>query len=104
MGTMVNRQRDSQLGSVIDGAEKLLAATADLSESKLVSIRSSLEKDLEAARTHLEDLEAALKARATSVDTYVHQKPWQAIGVAAGAGIVTGAVLGAVAFRKDRHG
>jgi predicted ABC-type sugar transport system permease subunit len=31
---------------------------------------------------------------------YVHANPWQAIGVAAGAGVVAGVLVGAVAFRR----
>ena len=71
-----------------------------MSEDRLVDIRKSLESDLEAARDYLEKLEAGLKNQATNVDDYVHANPWQAIGVAAGAGVLTGVLVGAVAFRR----
>lgn len=86
----------SHLGGVIDGAESLLAATADLGEDKLVDLRERLQADLELARDQLEKLETQLKERVTSVDDYVHENPWQAIGVAAAAGVI----VGAIAFRK----
>jgi ElaB/YqjD/DUF883 family membrane-anchored ribosome-binding protein len=60
----------------------------------------TLEADLEAAREHLEELEGRIKERATSVDEYVHENPWQAVGVAAGAGLVLGVLMGASAFRR----
>jgi len=90
----------SHLGGVIDGAEALVAATADFGEDKLGDIRKTLKEDLEAAREHLEKLEAGIKANASSVDDYVHENPWQSIGVAAGAGVLTGVLVGAVAFRR----
>jgi ElaB/YqjD/DUF883 family membrane-anchored ribosome-binding protein len=34
------------------------------------------------------------------VDEYVHENPWQAVGVAAGAGLVLGVLMGASAFRR----
>jgi ElaB/YqjD/DUF883 family membrane-anchored ribosome-binding protein len=90
----------STIGGVIDGAEALVEATANLGEDKLVGIRKSLQQDLEAAREHLEKLEAGIKNQATNVDDYVHENPWQSIGVAAGAGVVTGVLVGALAFRR----
>lgn len=84
---------------MIDGAEALVAATAELSEDKLVDIRESLVRDPEAARKHLEKLEAGLKTQATGVDDYVHENPWQSIGIAAGAGVLAGLLVGATAFR-----
>jgi ElaB/YqjD/DUF883 family membrane-anchored ribosome-binding protein len=84
------------LGGVIDGAEALVAATADVGEGKIVDLRESLQAELEAARDQLEKLETDLKDRATSIDDYVHENPWQAIGVAAAAGVL----VGAIAFRR----
>lgn len=86
----------SSLSGVIDGAEALVAATADLGEDKLEGLRTNLQAELEAAREHLSSLENTLKDRATAVDEYVHDHPWQAVGVAAAAGFVAGAL----AFRR----
>jgi ElaB/YqjD/DUF883 family membrane-anchored ribosome-binding protein len=86
----------SHLSGVIDGAEALVAATADLGEDKIGDLRKQLQHDLEVARDHLGRIESELKGRVTGVDTYVHENPWQAIGMAAAAGIV----VGAIAFRK----
>jgi ElaB/YqjD/DUF883 family membrane-anchored ribosome-binding protein len=91
-----NHKNTSHLNGVIDGAEALVAATADLGEDKLVGLRKQLQADLEIARDHLERIESELKTRATGIDDYVHENPWQAIGIAAAAGVI----VGAVAFRK----
>jgi ElaB/YqjD/DUF883 family membrane-anchored ribosome-binding protein len=95
-----HRGATSHIGGVIDRTEALLAATAELSDEKLVSLRESLEGDLEAARGHLEQLEVALKRKATFVDEFVHENPWPVIGVAAGAGVLSGVLVGALAFRR----
>jgi len=90
----------SRIGGVIDGAEALVAATADMSEDRLVDIRESLKKDLEVAREHLEKLEAGLRNQASGVDELIHENPWRAVGFAAGAGVLAGVLVGAVAFRR----
>ncbi|HEY4118182.1 MAG TPA: hypothetical protein VGM56_10010 [Byssovorax sp.] len=86
----------SHLGGVIDGAEALLAATADMGEERIVDVRDALKADLEAAREQLERIEGQLKGRVESVDDFVHENPWQAVGVAAAAGVL----VGAMAFRR----
>jgi ElaB/YqjD/DUF883 family membrane-anchored ribosome-binding protein len=89
----------SPIDGVIHGAEALLAATADLGEEKLEDLRTTLHEDLEAARKQLGKLEARVAERATGIDDYVHENPWQVIGAAAVAGVIVGA-LGAIAARK----
>ena len=86
----------SSLDGVIDGAEALVEATAGFSEEKVANLRKTLQADLEAARTTLARLETSVKERANVVDEYVHENPWQAIGVAAAAGVI----VGALAFRR----
>jgi ElaB/YqjD/DUF883 family membrane-anchored ribosome-binding protein len=90
------RHDASHIAGLIDGAEALVAATADLGEEKVVAVRDSLQADLEVARAQLERLESDLKERAIGIDDYVHENPWQAIGVAAAAGVL----VGAIAFRR----
>jgi ElaB/YqjD/DUF883 family membrane-anchored ribosome-binding protein len=95
---MTKKQKNgaSHLDGVIDGAEALLAATADVGEGKIVDLRTQLQADLESARAQLAKLETGIKDRANAVDEFVHDNPWQAIGVAA----VAGVLVGAMAFRK----
>lgn len=86
----------SALSGVLDGAEALVEATADLGEEKLEGIRASLQSELVIARRQLEKLEGKLLERATGIDDYVHENPWQAIGVAGAVGVL----VGAIAFRR----
>ncbi|MBN2194989.1 MAG: DUF883 family protein [Polyangiaceae bacterium] len=98
-GRRKHKNGASHIGGVIDGAEALVNATADMSESGIDDIRKSLEGDLEAARAYVEKLEVGLVNRASGANEFVHEKPWQSIGVAVGAGVAVGVILGAVAFR-----
>jgi ElaB/YqjD/DUF883 family membrane-anchored ribosome-binding protein len=46
----------------------------------------------------LADAEAAIvaksRAAARATDTYVHESPWTAVGVAAGVGLLVGLIIG----------
>lgn len=88
----------SAIRSEISDAEDTLAATADQVGEKMAKLRSRIEKRLREAKFRLIDAEEALLARtreaAHAADKYVHESPWTAIGVAAGAGLVVGLLLG----------
>lgn len=99
-GSRKHKNGAAHSGGVLDGAEAMVAAAADAGEAKLAGVRHGLEKELRMARAHLTKLEADLESQMASVDHYVHANPWQAVGVAAGVGVVAGVVLGAVAFRR----
>lgn len=86
----------STIDNVLDGAEALVAATADMGEENLESLRSSLQHELQAARKQLQRLEGKVKEQAVGIDDYVHENPWQAIGVAGALGVL----VGAIAFRR----
>jgi ElaB/YqjD/DUF883 family membrane-anchored ribosome-binding protein len=86
------------LQRVITDAEELLHATAGETEGKVVEMRERIRENLSAARHKLLDIEEsiALKAReaARATDEYVHEHPWQAIGTAAGVGLLIGLLIG----------
>jgi ElaB/YqjD/DUF883 family membrane-anchored ribosome-binding protein len=58
---------------------------------------TTLDENLKAARERLEQLEDLVlqrsKAAAQATDTYVRAHPWQAVGIAAGIGLVIGLLL-----------
>jgi len=84
-------------GAVVD-AEALLKATANQGGEKLVEVRAKAEESLKVAKARMADAQAELlvktKAAAKATDVYVHENPWQAIGVAAGVGVVIGLLIG----------
>lgn len=91
----------SEVKSLIADVEDLVARIADLKDADVARVRG---KVLQAVSTAKESLSAStdvLRRRAqravTSADDYVHESPWQAIGIAA----VVGAVVGILASRRS---
>ena len=87
----------ADLKAVVSDAEELLRATKDAAGEKVSAARARAEATIGKARAKLESLDDEVVARAKdaakSADDYVHEHPWNAIGIAAAAGIVIGVVL-----------
>jgi ElaB/YqjD/DUF883 family membrane-anchored ribosome-binding protein len=95
------RSRDAlvkDFSDVLVEAETLLKQAAKESGEKATDLRSQVETKLRAAKLKLQELQdealdqAKVAARVT--DDYVHDNPWQAIGVAAAIGMLVGLVIG----------
>lgn len=88
----------SDIKSVISEAEDLLGATADQTGEKIAHLRVRIQARLRDARLRLTEAEALLvtktKAAARATDEYVHESPWTAVGIAAGAGLLVGLIIG----------
>lgn len=88
----------SDLKSVIDDARDLLRNTGQQVDEGYQSARSRFESTLQNAASGLHSLEdsAASKAKDTmkSADQYVHDHPWQSVGIGALAGLIFGIVIG----------
>ncbi len=88
----------ADLKLVIADAEELLQITSAQTGDKVAELRLRMADNLRAARLKLADVDAAVrdKAReaARATDDYVHENPWRSIGVAAGAGLVIGLLIG----------
>lgn len=83
---------------VIADAEALLKATANQGGEAVANLRAKTEASLAAAKVKMEDAQEALvektREAARAADDYVHDKPWHAVGVAAGIGLVIGLLIG----------
>jgi len=83
---------------VVADAEALLKATANQGGEKLAEVRARAEESLKVAKARMADAQAELlvktRAAAKATDVYVHENPWQAIGVAAGVGVAVGLLIG----------
>lgn len=83
---------------VVADAEALLKATANQGGEKLAEVRAKAEESLRVAKARMLDAQDALLAKtreaAKATDTYVHENPWKAVGVAAGVGLVIGLLIG----------
>ena len=89
-----NEKLVSDFKAVVADTEELLRLTADQTGDKAVEVRARLREKLAGAKVKLQELEAAViektKAAARATDEYVHENPWKAVGVAAGAGFLLG--------------
>lgn len=65
---------------------------------KLAEVRAKAEESLRVAKARMLDAQEALilktKAAAKATDVYVHENPWNAVGVAAGLGVLIGFLIG----------
>lgn len=87
----------ADLRLVISDAEELLRATASQAGETLATARAKVRDSLDSAKAGLGPLgeEAAEQARAAAraADDYVREHPWQAVGIAALAGIALGLLV-----------
>ncbi len=83
---------------VAQDVEELLRATASQTGEKIAAARTRAEETLRSARMRLsetsDDVAESARAAANAADDYVRDNPWQAVGIAAGIGLVVGLVLG----------
>ena len=91
----LNQQQQlvTDMKSVIADAEDMLQATADQAGEKVATMRARIQERLHGAKVRLGEAEAALVA-ARATDTYVHESPWTAVGIAAGVGLLVGLIIG----------
>ena len=88
----------ADLKLVVSDAEELLRATASQAGEKVAVARERIQASLASAKVKLNDAERAAmekaKEAAKVTDEYVHEHPWRAVGIAAGAGFVLGLLIG----------
>jgi ElaB/YqjD/DUF883 family membrane-anchored ribosome-binding protein len=89
---------------VVAETEQLLKAAASAGGDKAAVWRESVEQKLKVAKDKLVQLEEAAvvktKQAAEVTDNYVHDNPWQAIGITAGVSVIVGITLGLLLNRK----
>lgn len=82
---------------VVRDAEALLRATSAQTGEKIQEVRARAEQSLKQAQTRLAQLEDQAYQRAREVadatEVYVRENPWQALGIAAGIGVLVGLLL-----------
>ena len=88
----------SDMKVVVSDAEEILRATAGVAGERMVDLRERIAERLRDAKLRLADAEAALvdktKAAARATDDFVYDNPWQAVGIAAGIGLLLGIIIG----------
>ena len=86
-----------QFSSVLSEAENLLSKATHETGEKAKDLRSQAEARLLSAKLKLQELQSQAVDRAKDAarvtDDYVHENPWQAIGIAAAVGFVAGLLM-----------
>jgi ElaB/YqjD/DUF883 family membrane-anchored ribosome-binding protein len=84
-------------GAMLTEAEDLLKKAGNETGEKARDLRSQVEAKLLAAKLRLQEIEGEAvdraKAAARVTDDFVHDHPWQSIGVAAALGFVAGLLM-----------
>ena len=99
LGNEVSRDKLVQdFKLVIADAEELLRATAVQAGEKVTAARERIEDRLHSAKIRVAEAEEALMVRtreaARVTGEFVHDKPWYAVGIAAGVGLIVGMLIG----------
>ncbi|AVY94412.1 MULTISPECIES: DUF883 family protein [Microvirgula] len=103
MATQNARKQDPQ-EALIDDLRDVLADTEAMIDDvtaqggeKALALRGKIADNLRAVRSRLYDAEQKVagkaKEAARATDTYVHDHPWQSVGVAAGVGFLLGLLV-----------
>jgi ElaB/YqjD/DUF883 family membrane-anchored ribosome-binding protein len=79
--------------NLADDARELLAATADMAETKIVEARKRLQVALERSKEAWGDIQDRAVAQARVADEVIRDHPYQSIGVAFGVGALLGILM-----------
>jgi ElaB/YqjD/DUF883 family membrane-anchored ribosome-binding protein len=93
-----------EFNTVVAETEQLLKSIASAGSGKAGALKASVEQSLAAASDRLAKIREEALSQASSVvratDEYVHDNPWQAIGIAAALAATTGLAAGLLIARR----
>jgi ElaB/YqjD/DUF883 family membrane-anchored ribosome-binding protein len=93
----VVERKGSQLGKFLDDVEDLLRHVSPLENSDISRARQRVESSInsvrQAAGRSVHQVIDSTKSAAKKTDSFVHESPWTAIGIAAVAGLVVASVI-----------
>jgi ElaB/YqjD/DUF883 family membrane-anchored ribosome-binding protein len=91
----------AEIQNLIADVEDLVARIADLKDEDVVRVRSRVLRAVGTAKESLaesaDNLRRQAQRAATTADDFIHDSPWQAVGIAA----LVGAVVGILATRRS---
>lgn len=91
----------AEIKNLIADVEDLVARIADLKDADVARVRNKVLRAVDTAKSSLADSAETVRRQAqrvaTTADDYVHDSPWQAVGIAA----LVGAVVGVLASRRS---
>jgi ElaB/YqjD/DUF883 family membrane-anchored ribosome-binding protein len=96
--TQATQKLVADLRVLATDAEELVKATASQTGDKIAEMRGKLQQSVTELRPRLARAEAMLtdtaRAAANSGEAFVREKPWAAMGAAAGVGLLIGLLIG----------
>ena len=99
--TNVTAAASGEIKSLIADVEDLIAKIADLNDADVAQVRNKVQRAIATAKESIADSADTLRQQAQRVagtaDDFVHDSPWQAIGLAA----LVGVLIGLVASRRS---
>jgi ElaB/YqjD/DUF883 family membrane-anchored ribosome-binding protein len=94
----------NNVNQVMSETQSLLDSMKNATSEKTAQLRDQLQKNLEATRQKLSQLQSTAIERGTAyaraTDDYVRESPWTAVAVAAGVGVLVGLML-SMSMRGD---
>jgi len=95
--TVTTQKLKEDLETVFRDAEALLKASAEHGGEKTAEMRAKIRESLDAAKRRLHEAEQAAVKRGEdavhATEDYTRKNPWQALGIAAGIGLVVGVLV-----------
>lgn len=99
--TNIASAASAEIKGLIADVEDLVARIADIKDADVARLRSKVMRAVDVAKASLaertETLRRQAQRAAATADDYVHDSPWQAVGIAA----LVGAVMGVLATRRS---
>jgi ElaB/YqjD/DUF883 family membrane-anchored ribosome-binding protein len=97
MSEVTTARLKADMAAVMRDAEALMKASADQGGEKMVEARAKIRESLEAAKQRLIDAEKLTRQYGEdtliATEDYAKRNPWQAMGMAAAAGLIVGVLL-----------
>lgn len=90
------KKMSKETRQILEHAQALVDATSDEVNDRIKAARSALNERLESIKDEYGELEDRLMDKARAADTFVHKKPYYAIGGT----LLTGLFLGWLISRK----
>lgn len=98
MTTDVSRDKlITDVKTLMSDADEIVKAMASATGEKATELGDKLRVKLRSAKEKMGDVQEAMadkaKAAARATDDFVHDNPWKAVGIAAGAGFLIGLLV-----------
>ena len=98
---MTDAARDRLIADVkvlMADADEIVKAMASATGEKAIELADRLRINMRNAKDKMADMQVLVtdkaKVAARVTDDYVHDNPWQAVGIAAGVGLLLGLLMG----------